>query len=128
MTGLASLRCAIGAAPRHALVEFAVVHVGVTRSASPILKMEWQDFVGPSGGTDFVAIGTRHGRVSSAQGEPRFAMFGNRKCGAVKIQNGMTVFALVSIRRGRKLSVMGVLMAVGAGREFHLIDGVLAGG
>ncbi len=55
-------------------------------------------------------------------------MFGNRKCGAVKIQNGMTIFAFVSIRRGRKLSVMGVLMAVGAGREFHLIDGVLARG
>src|SRR6267142_2389146 len=38
----------------------------------------------------------------------------------------MTILAFVSIRSGFELSVVSILVAVGAGHEFHLIDGVLA--
>ncbi len=128
MTGFASLRRPIGAAPRHALIEFAVVRVGVTCSAVAILETERQDLIGASGGADFVTSGARHGRVGSSQRETRVAMFGDCKSGAVKILNGMTIFAFVQIRRGCKLSVMGILVAVGAGREVYFIDCVLSCG
>lgn len=103
-----------------------MVRVSVTRRASPILEMKRQDSILPSGGTDFVTIGTRHRRVGSGEGKTCVAMFDDRKRRAVKIQNSMTIFAFVSIRRGRKLSVMGILVTVGARREFYFIDRVLA--
>ncbi|HUE54913.1 MAG TPA: hypothetical protein VMO76_03715 [Candidatus Udaeobacter sp.] len=53
-------------------------------------------------------------------------MLGNRIGRAVKIQNGMAIFAFVSIRRGGKLPVMGILVTVGAEGEFYFIDGVLS--
>lgn len=128
MAGFASLRRAIGTAPRHAFFEFAMMDILMAGGAGPIFEMERQDLVGPPGGTNFVAIGARNGSVRAGQGKTRLAMFGDRESGAVKIQNGMTLLAFVSIRRGFKLSVMGILVAVGAGCEFHLIDGVLARG
>ena len=128
MAGFASLRRAVGTPPRHAFFEFAMMDILMAGGAGPIFEMERQDFILPSGGTDFVTVGTRHSRVGSGQGETCFAMFGDRKCGTVKIQNRMTILAFVSIRRGFKLSVMGILVTVGTGREFHLIDGVFARG
>jgi len=128
MAGFAPLRRAIGTAPRHAFFEFAMMDIFMAGRAGPIFEMERQDLVSSSGGANFVAIGARNGGVRAGQGETCFAMFGDRKCGTVKIQNGMTIFAFVVIRSGFKLSVMGVLVAVGASCEFHLIDGVLARG
>src|SRR6267143_5250093 len=126
MAGFASLRRAVGTAPRHALIEFAMMDILMAGGAGPIFEMERQDFILPSGGTDFVAIGASNGGMRAGQRKTRLAMFGDRESGAVKIQNGMTLLAFVTIRRGFKLSVMGILMAVGAGCEFHLVDGVLA--
>jgi hypothetical protein len=128
MAGFASLRRAVGTAPRHAFIEFAMMDILMAGGAGPIFEMERQDLVGSSGSTNFVAIGARNGGVRAGKGKTRLAMFGDCECGAVKIQNGMTILAFVSIRRGFKLTVMGILVAVGAGCEFHLIDGVLARG
>jgi len=128
VAGFAAQGRAVCAAPRHAVLEFAVVHVDVTGRAGPILEMERQDFVLPSGGTDFVTIGARHGRVSAGQRETSVAMLGDRKCGAVEVQNSMAIFAFVSVRSGGELAVMGIFVAIRARREFHLIDGVLARG
>ena len=128
MASFASLRRAVGTAPRHALLEFAMMDILMAAGAGPIFEMEGQDFVGPSGSTNFVAIGARNSGVSAGQCKTRLAMFGDSECGAVPIQNGMTILAFVSIRSGFKLSVMSILVAVGAGREFHLVDGVLARG
>src|ERR671924_586816 len=55
-------------------------------------------------------------------------MFGDRKGRAVKIQNGMAVFTAVLVRRGRKLSVVGVFVAIRAGGEFHFVNRVFSGG
>ena len=55
-------------------------------------------------------------------------MLGNRKQRAMKIHNIVTALAAVAVRCASKLPVMGILVAVGAGCEFHLIDRVLARG
>ena len=126
MAGFTSLRRAVGTTPRHAFVEFAMMDIGMAGGASPILEMERQDLVGPSGGANLMTIGARNGGVRPGQRKTCLAMFGDRECGAVPIQNGMTILAFVQIRGSCKLSVMGILVAVGAGCEFHLIDRVLA--
>jgi len=128
MAGFASLRRTVGTTPRHAFVEFAMMHILMAGCAGAIFEMERQDLVLSAGGPHFMTIGARHGSVRAGQRKTRLAMFGDRECGAVPIQNGMAILAFVQIRGGCKLSVMGILVAVGAGCEFHLIDGVLACG
>ena len=128
MAGFAPLRRAVGTLPCHAFVEFAMMHILMAGGAGPIFEMERQDLVLSAGGPHLMTIGARHGGVRARQRKTCLAMFGDRECGAVPIQNGMTILAFVQIRGSCKLSVMGVLMAVGAGCEFHLIDCVLARG
>ncbi len=128
MAGFAPLRRAVGTPPCHAFVEFAMMHILMAGGAGPIFEMERQDLVLSAGGPHLMAIGARHGGVRAGQRKTRLAMFGDGECGAVPIQNGMTILAFVQIRGSCKLSVMGILVAVGAGCEFHLIDGVLARG
>ena len=128
MAGFAPLRRAVGATPRHAFIEFAMMHILMAGGAGPIFEMERQDLVLSAGGPHLMTIGARNGGVRPGQRKTCLAMFGDRECGAVPIQNGMTILAFVQIRGSCKLSVMGILVAVGAGCEFHLIDRVLARG
>jgi len=95
MTGFASLRSAVGTPPRHAFIEFAMMDIGMAGGASPILEMERQDLVLSAGGPHLMTIGARDGGVRAGQCKTRLAMFGDRECGAVKIQNGMTILAFV---------------------------------
>lgn len=46
----------------------------------------------------------------------------------MEIHNGMAVFTPVLVRGGRKLSVVGVFVAIRAGGEFHFVDRVFADG
>jgi len=85
MAGFASLRRAVGTAPRHAFIEFAMMDILMAGGAGPIFEMERQDLVGPSGSTNFVAIGARNSGVRAGQCKTRLAMFGDRESGAVKI-------------------------------------------
>jgi len=56
-------------------------------------------------------------------------MFGDRECGAVANPERYGKSShLFKYGAAANLSVMGILVAVGAGCEFHLIDGVLARG
>jgi len=128
MAGFAPLRRAVGTTSRHAFIKFAMMHILMAGGAGTIFEMERQDLVLSAGGANLMTIGARNGSVRARQRKTRLAMFGDRECGAVPIQNGMTILAFVQIRGGCKLSVMGVLVAVGAGCEFHFIDGVLARG
>lgn len=128
MAGFAAEGRAVRAALRHAVLEFAVVHVDVTGRAGPILKMERQDFVLAPSGTDFMTIGTRHGCVSASQRETGVAMLRDRKCGAVEIQNGMAIFAFVPVRSGSELAVMGIFVTIGASRELHFVNRVFTRG
>ena len=128
MTSLAAERCAIGSPLGHPVVEFAVMDIPMARGAGHVFEDKRQDFICAPCSSCFMAIGARYGRVRAGQCETRVAMFGNRKSGAVKIQNGMTILAFVLIRSGSKLAVMRVFVAVGAGRELHPINGVFARG
>ncbi len=75
MASFASLRRAVGTAPRHAFIEFAMMDILMAGGAGPIFEMERQDFVGPSGSTNFVAIGARNSGVRAGQCKTRLAMF-----------------------------------------------------
>ena len=55
-------------------------------------------------------------------------MLGDGKERTVKIAHGVAIFAFVQIRSGGELTVMCVLVTVRTKREFHLVNGVLAGG
>jgi hypothetical protein len=126
MACFASQESTVAAPLGHAILEFAVVHVFVAGCAAHILKMEREDFVGPASGSNFVAIGASHGSVCSSKGETGVAMLRDRKSRAMEIQNRMAILATIQIRSGSELTVVRVLMAIGAGREFHLENRVFA--
>src|SRR6267143_1347520 len=128
MAGFASLRRTVGTTPRHAFVEFAMMQILMAGGAGAILEMERQDLVLSAGGPHFMTIGARHGSVRAGQRKTRLAMFGDCECGAVPIQNGMTILAFVSIRSGFKLSVMRIDVAVDAGLELHVPVACLTAG
>src|SRR5258707_6016818 len=128
MAGFASLRRTVGTTPRHAFVEFAMMHILMAGGAGAIFEMERQDLVLSAGGPHFMTIGARHGSVRGGQRKTRLAMFGDRECRAVPIQNGMAILAFVQIRGGCQLSVIGILVAVRPVCGSHLLDFVLARG
>ena len=121
VASLAAERSAIGAFSRHAVVEFALVRVLVAGGASAVFKFEGQDRVAAASGTSLVAVDARNRCVRPGQGEARVAMLGDCKCGAVEIRNCVAGFALVVVRRGRELIVMGVFVAIAARGKFHLV-------
>lgn len=128
VASLTAERRAIGATLRHAILEFAMMWVFVACGAGHILEDKRQDFVRTARSSHFMAIGTRHGGVRPGQHETGVAMFGNRKSGTMKILNCMATLTFVLIRLGQKLAVVGIFMAVQAGREFHLINRVFTCG
>ena len=99
----------------------------VAGGACAVLKMERQNLVRSSAQSCFVALGTGNGNVSSSQHEMRFLVLGNREGRSVNILYRMAVFAAVQVRRGGKLLVMLILVAIRASREFHFVLSILAG-
>ena len=128
VAGFAAQRSAIGALLRHAVLEFALVGIGVAGGAGAVLEMERQNLVGSSSEAHFVAFRAGHGHMRPGQDKPRVLVLGNRECRAMKVLYGMAILATVLIGSGGKLFVMRVLMAIRAGREFHLVEGVFSGG
>ena len=127
VAGFASQRRAVGASLRHAIFEFAVMRIRVAGGATAVFKMERHNLVGAATRSHFVAIGAGHCGMGSGQCKASLAMLHDGKCRAVKVPNRMAVLAFVQIRRPCELAVMGILMAVRAKRESHLVNGVLAG-
>ena len=128
VAGLASERGAIGALLRHAVFKFAFVGIGMAGGAGAVLKMEWQDLVGSSAEAYLVAFGASNGYVSAGQHETGVLMLGNREGRTMEVLYGMAILAAVLIRRGGKLLVMRVLVAVQTGRELHFVQSVFSGG
>jgi hypothetical protein len=126
VAGLAPQGRSIGAAKSHAILEFALVRIGVARRAGAVLEMEWQDFVRAAAQPDLVAIRAGHGGVGSGKRKARVFVLRGRKRGPVEIFYGVAIFATILVRRGGKLIVMGVLMAIHTGGEFDLIQRVFA--
>lgn len=126
MTSLAAERRAIGSPLGHSVVELAVMDILVAANARHVFEDKRQDFVCTPCSSCFMAIGARHRCVRPGQCETSVAMFGNRKSGSMKIQNGMTILAFVLIWGGSKLAVMRVFVAVGARCELYLVNRVFA--
>lgn len=63
VTCFAAERRPVGAALRHAVFEFPMMRVLVTRGASHISKDKWQDLIRAACGTYFMAVRARHGCV-----------------------------------------------------------------
>ncbi len=128
VAGLTAQGLTAGTPLRHAVLEFAVMRVSVACGAAPVFEMEKQDFVRPARCPQFMAIGTRYRRVRASQQETGVPMFGDRKCGAMEILYGVATFTFVLVRCGGKLAVVGILVAIQAGRKFHLVNCVFACG
>lgn len=99
----------------------------VAGRATHVRKAERQDLIHSSCGARFVAIRTRHSPMCPGQYEPGVAMFSNSEGRAMEVQYRMAVFTSVLVRRGGKLPVVGVFVAIGAGRKFHFVNRVFAG-
>ena len=113
---------------RHALVELALVRVLVASRARAVLKMERQDLVRAPAGSQFVAIAAGDRDVRSREGETCVAMFGDAERRLMELLHRVAAFALVVIRRGRELIVVGILVAIAAEFKLHLVKGVFARG
>lgn len=127
MAGFTSQWRTVCAPLRHALVEFAVVRVRVTRRARAVFESKCDDSIGAAGRPQLVAIRTSHGGVGALQCEARLAMHGDGKGRAVKIADRVAALALVEERSACELAGMGVLVTVHARFEFHFVKRVLAG-
>lgn len=128
VTGFATQGRAIGAALCHTVLEFAMMRIGVACGTAPVFEMERQDFIGPARRAHLMTIGARHGSMSAGKNKTRAAMLGDGKCGAVEVLNGVTAFTFIEIGRGGKLAVVGIFMAIRAGREFHFVKRVFSCG
>ena len=128
MAGLAAKRCAVRAFARHAVVELPLMGILVAGIASPVFKLERENFVGAAACSEFMAVATCNRHVRAGQRKARGSMLGDGKRSAMKIHNRVAAFAPVVVGRGRELIVMGVLVAIAAGLKLHFINSVLARG
>jgi len=116
----------IGALPRHAVIEFALVRILVACGACPVFKFKGKNLVGAAGRTQLVAIDACDCGVRASQRKTRVAVLGDCERGAVEIHHGVASFAFVVVRCGGELIVMGVVVTVPARSKFNFVNGVLA--
>jgi hypothetical protein len=126
MTSLAAELRTAGTALLHALVELAMMRIGMASRATPVFEMEWQYLVGTPVRARFVATHARNHSVRAFQSESRVAVHGDSKFRAVKTIDGMTGLAAILEILG-ELSVVSIVMAIKALSKLHLIDGVHTG-
>lgn len=102
-----------------------MVGIVVTRGTTHVGKTERQNLIGPPTQAYFVAVRARNCGVRTAERVARLPVHRQSESCLMEILDGMAAFTLVLIRGSGKLAVMGVLVAVRAGREFHSINRVL---
>lgn len=128
VASFASQGRAIGAQFLLLLLKFTVMGILMAAGAAHVFPTEWKDLIGSPGGSDLVTVSARHGGVGSRQCETSVAMLCDGKERAVKITDGMAILAFIGAGSSGELAVMGILVAIGTERKFHLVNGVLAGG
>jgi len=126
VTRLTAQRSSISALQRHAILEFALMGIGVAGRASAVREMERQNLVRSSGEARFVTLRASDSHVSPGKREASVLVLGNGERRAMKVLYGVAVFAAILVRRGGELFVVRVLMAIRARRELHFVDSVLA--
>lgn len=101
--------------------------IKVASGATAILEAERHDLVLAASCSHLVAIGARHSCVRSSKGEARVTMLGDGKGGTVEILNRVASLALVQVWSGGELAVVGILVTIGAEREFYFVNRIFAG-
>lgn len=89
-----------------------------------VIKVERQDFVRSSGKAYLVTIRTGDRGVRPCKHETRLPVLRDRECRTMKIFYRMAVLATIQVRRRGELPVVGVLVAIQALRELHLVKGI----
>jgi len=123
----AAQRSSVGALQRHAVLEFALMGIGVAGSARAVREMERQNLVCPSAKARFVTLRASDGHVSPGKREARVLVLGDGERRAMKILHSVAVFAAILVGRGGELFVVRILVAIRARRELHFVDSVFAG-
>lgn len=112
VTSLAPEDGSVGTLPGHLFIKFAPVWIFVTGGTTAIFEVEGQDLIGAASQAGFVAVGARHGSVSSLEWEAGTAMFRDGVGSAVPILDGVAILAAILVGSSGKLIVVGVLVAV----------------
>lgn len=100
--------------------------IEVASGTTAILEAEGHDLVVAASGPRLVAIRARHSRVRSSQSKTRVTMLGDGKSGAVEVLNCVAGLALIQVWSGGELAVVGILVTIGAEREFHFVNRIFA--
>ena len=100
------------------------MNIHVASRTCAVIKVERQDFVRSSGKPHLVTIRTGDRGVRSCEHEPRLSVLRDRECRTMKIFYRMAVLATIQVRRRGELPVVGVLVAIQALRELHLVKGI----
>ena len=128
VTRLAAKWNPIGAFALHAVVELAVMWIGVASRASLVREVERQNLVCSMRRAHLMAFAARYGHMRPRKRKFRVSMFGDGEERAVEVRHGMAILAAILVRSPCKLSVVSVLVAITAIRELNLVDRLLAGG
>jgi len=128
MASLAAEGCTVSPLARHLLIELALMRVLVAGGAAPVFEMEGQNFVRAPSQAKLMAIGAGDCGVGSLEREAGGAVFRDGVGGAVPILDGMAILAAVVVRSRSKLTVVRILVAIGASRKLHFVNGVFACG
>jgi hypothetical protein len=125
VAGLAAQRGPVGTALGHAFVELTLVGILVASRTRAVIKVERQDLVRPSGKPHLMTIPAGDRGVRPCKHEARISVLRGRECRAMEILDRMAVLATILVRRRGELLVVGVLVAIQALRELHLVEGIL---
>src|SRR5258707_14294847 len=98
MAGFASLRRTVGTTPRHAFVEFAMMHILMAGGVGANFEMERPDFILSAGGAHFIAIRARQRGAGARPRKNRLVVLCDQECGDVLIHNGSAIPAFVQLR------------------------------
>ena len=127
VTRFAAQRRSIGALLRHAFFEFTFVWIHMAGCAGAVAEMERKNLVRSSTEAYFMAIRAGHRHMRPSQHETRVLVLGDGERRTMKVLNRVAILATVLVRRRGKLTVVRVLVAIRASREFHFVNRVLAG-
>ncbi len=125
VAGLAAQRGPVGTTLGHTFVELTLVNIHVASRTRAVIKVEWQDLIRSSAKAQLVTIRAGDRGVRPCKHETRVSVLRDRECRTMKILYGMAVLATILVRRRGELPVVGVLVAIQALRELHLVKGVL---
>ena len=125
VAGLAAGGGAIGPARLHSNPELVAVRVLVTARAGPVLEVEFDRGRGARG-RSLVTVRAYHCQVRPGQRESCELVLGERKQGGLKTLEVVAALAAIGGRRGCKLSLMNILVALLALHRSDLENCVLA--